>query len=59
MDAAKLIELVQQYPHLFDKQRMDYKDRGKCVNSWDEIAADLGYITKYFDCFLNEMVTMG
>lgn len=32
-----LIELVKNYPHLYDKKNCDFKDAVMKNNSWDEI----------------------
>jgi hypothetical protein len=37
MNDGKLIDLIQSYPHLYDKKRSDLKDTQKKRNSWVEI----------------------
>lgn len=39
----KLIELVKQNRHLYDKNHSDYRDLLKKDMTWKEIAAKLGY----------------
>ncbi|XP_051988345.1 uncharacterized protein LOC127647871 [Xyrauchen texanus] len=38
----RVAELVQTYPHLYDRSRRDFRDSGMSWNSWKEIAVKLG-----------------
>jgi hypothetical protein len=42
-----LIDLIRSYPHLWDKQRKDYKDTTKKETSWEEISTILNQSSKY------------
>lgn len=42
-----LIELVRTYPHLYDKNSRDYKDRSLAATSWAEIGVSLNLSCKY------------
>lgn len=37
-----LINKVKQHPHLYDFNHKDYKDTQKCVQTWFNIAQELG-----------------
>ncbi|XP_051569871.1 transcription factor Adf-1-like [Myxocyprinus asiaticus] len=39
---TRVAELVQTYPHLYDRSRRDFRDSGMSWNSWKEIAVKLG-----------------
>ncbi|XP_051573162.1 MADF domain-containing protein [Myxocyprinus asiaticus] len=39
---TRVAELVQTYPHLYDRSRRDFRDSGMSWNSWKEIALKLG-----------------
>jgi len=54
-DDSLLIDLVKNYPHLYDKQAKDFKDTIKRNNSWIEIGQVLNatgikyiFISQYY-----------
>ena len=38
----KIIESVQAYPHLYDGQLTEYKDKGLTANIYENIASEIG-----------------
>lgn len=47
IDVALLIELIQQYPVLYDKSRKDFKNQQKKNNAWKELAETLDEESKF------------
>jgi hypothetical protein len=41
LDVGLFLELIQQYPFLYNKQRKDFKDTVKKNNAWKELAETL------------------
>ncbi|XP_071544807.1 uncharacterized protein [Panulirus ornatus] len=39
---ATLIAKVKEHPHLYDIHHKDYKDARKCIQTWSDIANDIG-----------------
>ncbi|XP_069173468.1 uncharacterized protein [Procambarus clarkii] len=39
---AALIAKVREHPHLYDVHHKDYKDSRKCIQTWSQIAKDIG-----------------
>ncbi|KAL1489335.1 hypothetical protein ABEB36_014251 [Hypothenemus hampei] len=42
MDDEKFIQIIQNYPYLYDRKRVDFKDLKK-NNLWREISKELNY----------------
>lgn len=47
---AALISKVKEHPNLYDFNHKDYKDTRKCIQTWLEIAFDLGLAEKWNVC---------
>ncbi|CAG9814691.1 unnamed protein product [Phaedon cochleariae] len=43
MDQGTLIELVQQYKHLYDKKHKEFKNKLAKINAWTTIAEIMGH----------------
>ena len=43
----KLLEVIQQYPEVYDLAHPDYKDKDLKKRSWDEIAIGMNASGKY------------
>lgn len=48
IDDAVLVDLVRQFPFLYDKGNKDFKDKNMKENSWSTIAANLHVDGEYF-----------
>jgi hypothetical protein len=48
MDDGKLVELVQAYPHLYNKRHELYKNNRAKENAWKVIAQDMHTSGRYF-----------